>query len=546
MFLRRVAIFGVVASVCLAQSPVPDQPVVERMEQVVQSFVASDKFMGSVLVARGDDVLLSKGYGSANLEWDIPNTPDTKFRLGSVTKQFTAACVLLLEQRGQLSVDDLVSKHLPDTPETWNSITARHLLTHTAGLANFTGLPEYQEMQPFAMTVEEIVAKFRDLELEFDPGERMKYSNSGYLLLGHLIEVITGASYEEFLQDNIFTPLGMEDSGYDSNSAIIARRASGYAPRPDGPVNAGFVHMSVPHAAGALYSTTEDLLRWEQALYGGKLLSAESLEKMTTPFLNNYGFGVTIQESKGRRRIWHGGGIQGFNTALAYYPDTEVAVVVLGNLNGQAPAQIATQLEALAHGEQVLLTSERTEIKLSLERLQAYVGTYQLAPQVTISMTLDGEQLMTQLSGQRKLPVFPESDGNFFLRVVDAQLEFLMDDAGAVTAVILHQNGRDQTAPRISDTVSERTEIAVAPEILESYVGSYKFRPGVDMVVTLEDGQLMTQLGPQPKLPVFAESETAFFAQIVDAQIEFTRDEEGVVTALVFHQGPRNITAPRK
>lgn len=161
-------------------------------------------------------------------------------------------------------------------------------------------------------------------------------------------------------------------------------------------------------------------------------------------------------------------------------------------------------------------------------------------------MTLDGDQLMTQLSGQQKFPVFAESETEFFLKVVDAQLEFEKDDQGAVTAVTLHQNGRDQTAKRISDTVAEQKEVAVAAEILESYVGSYEFTPGVYMVITLEDGKLVTQLGPQPKVPIFAASENSFFAKIVDATIEFEKDETGAVTALVLHQGPNNIRAPRK
>ena len=177
----------------------------------------------------------------------------------------------------------------------------------------------------------------RDKPLDFVPGEKMSYSNSGYLVLGYVIEKVTGASYEKFVTDNIFTPLGMKDSGYDSNTAIIPRRAAGYTPSPTGPVNAGFVHMSIPHAAGALYSTTEDLLRWEQGLFGGKVISAASLAKMTTPFKNDYALGVVVQTASGRKVVQHGGGIDGFNTFLAYYPDDKLTVAVLANINGQAP-----------------------------------------------------------------------------------------------------------------------------------------------------------------------------------------------------------------
>jgi CubicO group peptidase (beta-lactamase class C family) len=516
------------------------------MEEVVQSYVSNGQFTGSVLVARGGDVLFSKGYGLANREWDIPNAPNTKFRLGSITKQFTAAAILLLQERGKLKIDDAVKTYLPDAPEAWDKITIFHLLTHTSGIPSFTGFSEYRQMKLIDTPVEQVVAKFRDRPLEFEPGEKWAYSNSGYLLLGYLVEKVSGQSYAAFVQENIFTPLGMQHSGYDSNSALIARRASGYARRPGGPVNADFVHMSIPHGAGALYSTTEDLLRWEQGLFGGKLLSAESLQKMITPFKNDYGLGLMINETEGRKRISHGGGIQGFTTMLAYYPDSKVSTAVLANLNGRAADQIAAHLGKLAHGEAVQLTTERKEITLPRETLAAYVGTYELTPQIKVMITLDGGQLMTQLSGQPKFPMFAESETKFFLKVVDAQLTFVKDDKGSVTDAILHQNGRDQTAPRISDTVAERKEIPVAPEILAAYVGAYEMQPGGEMVITIEDGKLVMQLGPQPKVPVFAESETSFFAKVVDAQIEFEKDEKGAVTALVLHQGPNNIRAPRK
>jgi CubicO group peptidase (beta-lactamase class C family) len=323
------------------------------MDQVVQPYVAAKQFMGSALVARGDDVLLSKGYGSANLEWDLPNTPSTRFRLGSLTKQFTSASILLLEERGKLKVEDPVKKYLPDAPAAWDKVTIFHLLTHTAGIPNFTAFPDYRSTEAFPTTPEELVARFRDKPLEFEPGEGMNYSNSGYALLGYLIERISGESYESFVRQNIFAPLGMKDSGYDSNSVVIAHRAAGYEPSPNGPVNAGFIDMSIPFSAGALYSTTEDLLRWEQGLFGGKLLSMASLQKMTTPFKNNYAFGLSIIRVNGHKAIYHNGGIEGFNTVLAYYPEEKITVAVLGNLNGDAPELIAGKLALVALGENV-------------------------------------------------------------------------------------------------------------------------------------------------------------------------------------------------
>jgi len=533
----RIGIALLLAAAGLAQD-------VPRMEQVVESYVSGKKFMGAVLVARADQVLLSKGYGSANLEWNIPNSPATKFRLGSITKQFTAASILLLEERGKLKTDDPVKKLMPDAPAAWDKITIFHLLTHTSGIPSFTSFPDYGAQEPFASTPEKLVARFRDKPLDFQPGEKWSYSNSGYVLLGYLIEKASGETYEKFVQENIFGPLGMQDSGYDSNSAIIPRRAAGYAPGKDGPENAGFIHMSIPFSAGALYSTTGDLLRWEQGLFGGKLLSAASLAKMITPFKDDYAFGLSVGTVKGHKRIEHGGGIEGFNTSLSYYPEDKLTVVVLANLNGDAPEQIATRLAALAHGENVELPAERKEITVAPKILEQYVGIYELAPKINMTITLEGGQLITQVSGQGKAPLFAASETKFFPKVVDAEIEFGKDDKGAY--LVLHQGGRDMKAPRTSDKVVERKEIPVSPTVLAQYTGAYELRPGFDLVITLESGQLVSQATGQDKMPLFAESETKFFPKLIDAEIEFFKDGKGAVTHLVLHQGAAEIKAPRK
>jgi CubicO group peptidase (beta-lactamase class C family) len=435
--LRRIAISFLLVGLCLAQDNIP------RMDQVVQAYVDNKQFMGSALVARDGKVLFSKGYGFANLEWEVPNSPTAKFRLGSITKQFTAACILLLEERGKLKVDDLVKKYMPDAPAAWDKVTVFNLLTHTSGIPNFTGFPDYASTEAIPTTPEKLVARFRDKPLEFEPGEKWNYSNSGYVLLGYLIEKISQQSYSQFVQENIFTPLGMKDSGYDSNSAVIPHRASGYVPGERGVTNAGYIDMSIPLSAGGLYSTTEDLLRWEQGLMGGKLLAPASLQKMTTPFKNDYAFGLAVHTANGHKVIEHGGGIEGFNTSLAYYPEDKLTVVVLANLNGQAPEAIAGKLAAMAHGENVVLPSERKEITVSPAILEKYVGTYELMPNFDLVMTLEGGQFMTQATGQPKFPLFAESETKFFLKVVDAEVEFFKNDKGEVTHLILHQGGHD-------------------------------------------------------------------------------------------------------
>ena len=419
-----------------------------RMDDIVQSYVSSGRFMGAVLVARGDDVLLDKGYGSANLEWGVPDAPSTKFRLGSLTKQFTAASILLLAERGKIDLQARIRTYLPDAPPAWDGITIVHLLTHTSGIPNFTADPKYPSWEPFPTTAKDLVARFRDRPLDFPPGEKWSYSNSGYVVLGYVIETVTGLSYERFVADNLFRPLGMQNSGYDSNSAIIPQRAAGYASTPKGPANAGFINMTVPFSAGGLYSTTGDLWRWEQGLFGGKLLSPASMKTMTTPVKNDYAFGVMVRNTGGRTVVSHSGGIEGFNTYLAYYPDDRVTIVVLANLNGPAADQIGAALGSVVHGGTVTLPSERKEIALTPAQLAAFVGVYEIRPGFDLTVTLDGDHLAAQATNQSRLPLFPESPSRFFLKAIDAEIDFVKDAGGAVSYLVLHQGGADIKAPR--------------------------------------------------------------------------------------------------
>ena len=523
-------------------------PNLARIEQVVQSFVRDKQFMGAVLVARGNDVLLDKGYGFANLEWDIPDSPKTKFRLGSITKQFTAASILLLEERGKLNVDDPVKKYMPDAPAAWDKITIFNLLTHTSGIPSFTSFPDYRKLEPFAATPEELVTRFRDKPLDFQPGEKWDYSNSGYVLLGYLIEKISGESYAQFVQDNIFKPLGMVDSGYDSNSAVIEDRASGYAPRENGFVNAGYIDMTIPLSAGGLYSTTEDLLRWEQGLFGGKLLSPASLKKMTTPFKNDYAFGLVVHSVNGHREISHGGGIEGFNTALAYYPDEKLTVVVLGNVNGSAPQEIATDLHTIAEGGNVVLISERKVVKIDPKIFDGYVGSYQLAPDFILKVSREGDRFMTQASRQGPVEIFPEGDHDFFAKLVNAQITFVTNSQGQATELILHQGGRDQHAPRVEGATGEPKEhkqVQVNTKLWEGYVGNYQLAPNFSIAITREGDHLFEQATNQPKFEIFPKSDKDYFLKVVDAQITFVTDAQGRATELILHQGGANHHAKR-
>ncbi len=295
-------------------------------------------FMGSVLVAKGGKVLLKKGYGMANIELDVPNAPDTKFRLGSITKQFTATAILQLAAQGKLDVQDKVSKYIDNSPAAWKDITIHHLLTHTSGIPNFTSFDDYAKRQRETVTPLQLVDRFKDRPLDFAPGSKYSYSNSGYEVLGVIIEKVSGEKYEDYVKRHIFDPLDMNDTGYDHDTQIIKHRAAGYQKTKDGKLqNADYIDMSIPYSAGSLYSTVEDLYRWDRALYGEKILNAEWKKKMFTPFLNNYAYGWNVRGEGADLTISHSGGVNGFSTQINRYPGQDACVIVLTNGPGIRP-----------------------------------------------------------------------------------------------------------------------------------------------------------------------------------------------------------------
>ncbi|MDQ4121857.1 MAG: serine hydrolase [Acidobacteriota bacterium] len=328
------------------------QQIVSKVDEYMNAAVKNYHYSGSILVTLNGLPIVKKSYGMANYELNVPNTSQTRFRIASITKQFTAMAVIILKERGKLNVTDSICKYLENCPAAWQPITIRNLLTHTSGIPNFRAMPRYAEFasdQRFTYTG--FVDVFRDAPLQFTPGERYAYSNSGYFLLGLIIERVSGQSYAEFLRDNIFTPLGMKNSGYDDSRRLVPNRASGYIWNGTSFVNAPYINMVIPFAAGALYSTIEDLLIWDQALYAEKLVSRKSLEEMYTPFRGEYGYGVEISTRFNRQRIRHSGGINGFSNDFARFPVERVTVIVLGN-NESAPSDnINNSLAAIVFGE---------------------------------------------------------------------------------------------------------------------------------------------------------------------------------------------------
>ncbi len=355
---RNLVLFVITVLALGAATEAVAQDKAAKIDELMKAYHSYRQFNGAVLVAENGKVMLKKGYGLANMEWNIPVEPDTKFRLGSITKQFTSMLILQLVQEGKIKLEGKLTDYLPDyRKDTGDRITIHHLLNHTSGIPSYTGLPNFfKESSRDPYSVSDFIKKFASGDLDFEPGTKWNYNNSGYFVLGAIIERVTGKPYEQVLKERILDPLGMKNTGYDHHETILAKRASGYQKSIDGYVNAAYLDMSLPYAAGSLYSTVEDLYLWDQALYTNKLISAELKEAMFKPGLNNYAYGWVVtkpQLAPGEpiTIIRHGGGINGFNTLIVRQPETKSLIVLLNNTGGTKLDEIAQKIVAVLYNK---------------------------------------------------------------------------------------------------------------------------------------------------------------------------------------------------
>ena len=349
--------FSLVICAC-AEGQALNMQALPKADAYLTDLTEKGAFRGSVLIGIDGKIAFEKGYGYADEEWSAFNTPRTKFRIASLTKQFTGACILLLQERRLINVGEPISKYIPDLPPSWQPITIHQLLTHTSGLPNFPGMPRVEQvLNRTGASPRDLLAVAASKPLEFAPGSQLRYTNTGYILLGMLIEKVSGTTYAEFLQRNIFTPLGMADSGYDDAAKVLKERASGYEVTNGQIRNSDFIDISVAFSAGGIYSTVEDMYRWSEALtVPGKLLQAQSLEQMFAIYPEtlfqgaHYGYGVVLSERFGRLLYNHGGGIKGFETVIQLYPKEHLCIIILENLDPTQPWSVGDHIAAELFG----------------------------------------------------------------------------------------------------------------------------------------------------------------------------------------------------
>jgi CubicO group peptidase (beta-lactamase class C family) len=529
------------------------------------------QFNGSALVAENGKVIYKSAFGMANMEWNIPNTPETKFRLGSITKQFTATLTLQLVEQGKIKLDAKISDYLPDyRKDIGEKVTIHHLLTHTSGIPSYTGLPNFFEnvsRNPYK--VADFVKQYASGNLEFEPGTKFAYNNSGYFLLGAIIEQVTGKPYEQVLQEKILDPAGMKNTGYDHHDTLIPKRASGYSNTPAGYTNAAYLDMSIPYAAGSMYSTVEDLFLWDQALYTDKLLSAQSKELMFKPFLDNYAYGWAVTNAAFKQNdqpvqvISHGGGINGFATMLVRLVSQKHFIVVLDNTGSPGLDQLTGSITNILYNQPYELPKmsivPKLEKTITEKGIAAGIAEYRdlKATQPGTYNFAEGElnQLGYRLLGAGKIKeaieifklnveAYPkgfntyDSLGEAYARANEREL------AASNYKKSLELNPKNTNAVEMLKKLEQPT-VTVDPKIFDTYVGEYEIVPGLVMRVFREGEKFMTQATGQGAFEIFAESETTFHPQAFNAKLTFVKDADGKVTSVRIDQNGRVTNGKR-
>lgn len=548
------------------------QQNVQKIDGLMKQYYDYGQFNGSVLVAEKGKVVYKSSFGMANMEWGIPNQPDTKFRIGSVTKQFTATLLLQLVEEGKIKLDGKLSDYLPDyRKDTGGKVTIHQLLNHTSGIPSYTSRPKFlAEVSRNPYSVTDFVKTFASGDLEFEPGSKFSYNNSGYFLLGAVIERVTGKSYETVLSERILKPLGMTNTGYDHHAPILQKRASGYQKTPDGFVNAAYLDMSIPYAAGSIYSTVEDLFKWDQSLQEDKILSADSKKLMFTPGLGNYGYGIRIVDQpigktdQKTKTIGHGGGINGFNSLLLRAVDKQQTVIILDNVNlGQHHGRIAISIIGILNGqpfEPPKKSIAEALYKIAIEKnVASAVAEYRkLKSENSPMFDFSERELNTlgyQLLGLKRakdaieifklnVEMFPKSgnahdslgetylaDGQKDLALAIYKQAVELDPANANAALIVRR--------------LEGKETKVDASGFDAYVGDYEVTPALTLTISKEGDKLFGQLTGQRKFAFEAVSDTQFTIPEVKANITFEKDSSGKVIGLLLSQGSQTTNAKK-
>ncbi len=537
-----------------ANQNVPMPPKEKLVDAYFNRLIKKDYPGAAILVAKDGKIIYENAYGLSDIENKIPLTTESVFRIGSITKQFTATAILKLQEEGLIKLDDKLSKYIPDFPRG-DEVTIHHLLTHTSGIHSYTGKPDFYQRVTSPIKTEELVNEIKKDTYDFNPGDKYLYNNSAYFILGYIIEKVSGLSYGDYLSKNIFIPLGMKNTGVHRPDLKIEHEAAGYSYENSKMQKALNWDMSWGGGAGSLYSTTEDLFKWNEALFNGKVLSSKSLDAAFTPAKtkekpepdpgNGYGYGWGIQKLRGLKVIGHSGGLDGFNSNLMRVTDQNMTVVVLLNslpADG-IDATAASNRIAELYLSELLPLQESYEVnkEISNKNFNDFEGRYEYPGGMVLTVTAEEGKLFAQMTGQQKFEIFPMEENVFFWKAVEAQIKFVRDDKGSVTGAIHSQGGQELKVKKIKEPVIVKLD----PVICELYTGEYDLGNGAILVILKEESGMFAQLTGQPRFEIFPESETDFFVKEVAATLQFASDNEHKVTHVLVKFNGQEFNAKK-
>lgn len=525
--------------------------ITQQLDAISSSFYKSNEPGATVIVTKAGKTLLRKGYGLASVAEKRAMQADDVMRLGSVSKQFTAVGILMLMEEGKLSLSDNIQKFFPDYPESGKKITVEHLLTHTAGIPNYTNKPGFVSTIAKDMTVDEMIASFKNDPLEFEPGSTWNYSNSGYFVLGAIIEKVSGLPYAKFVEQRIFVPLGMKNTAYEGYERSQHSHAAGHAPGANGFEPSRKISMTLPYAAGSLTSTVDDLAVWDAAISAGKLLKVSSWKraftnyKLTNGKNTDYGYGWSIGELEGSTMISHGGGINGFATFALRLPQEKIYVAVLTNAESglASSSMVASRLAAAAMGKAI---PEFKAITLDAKVLDQYVGVYKIDETNRRQFVRDGDKLiMSRTNGPTTLLQAYSTTGFFKDNTSLLRVEFVKNAQGTVTDALVHYNGKVTHHERTNEAPVNEATVEVPAELFDTYIGDYELAPNFILNIRREGNRFVAQATGQGSIYMTAVAQNAFVSKEVGAKVTFEKSADGKVTQLILSQGGQDIPAKR-
>lgn len=440
---NKLSIVILLATMLLTANLISAKSIEKSMDEYLSYYTEAGSFSGVVLVAKDDQIIFSQGYGYADYELDEKNTEENIFRIGSLTKSFTAVSIMQLEERDMIDLNDPISKYIEDFPKG-DVITIHHLLNHTSGIFSFTRLPEYRENIYKALPPKEVINLIKDKELDFEPGSQFGYSNSNYILLGYIIEQVSGQSYEAYLQKNIYQPLNMKNSGLAHYQKLIKGRTNGYQYDYKGrKLNIQADNAITAHAAGGLYSTVDDLYKWDQSFYDNKLLSQKSTNKIFNDYKDGFAYGWKIDELFGHKRVYHNGRSYGFTASISRYVDDNVTIIVLTNLINTPIDRIITGLAAIVFEQDYLIPPEKDQVDIT--DIENYTGTYKVNDRFQMKILNKDGVFYCQMGHQNPRQVVVLSENEFMVKLEGDRIRFIEDSNGNITRLILEM--AQQTIP---------------------------------------------------------------------------------------------------